>query len=161
MHELTEESGEVDWKVFLCKWQESLLPVLLWKVYYFYKGFFYIVIELDSQVLSWFIWNFVIAIYEIGWAGRTVWGDEVSLCGLSNEESEAQGLGLTQGFSLRQKKKNLADVREKWFLRGQWATGRNTGNAEDKAWKKGTKNDLQQLKHKQNFVPELVYHQRP
>ena len=74
-------------------------------MYYFYKGFFYIVIELDSQVLSWFIWNFVIAIYKIGRAGRIVRGDEVPLCGSSNEESEAQGLGLTQVFSLRPKKR--------------------------------------------------------
>ena len=46
------------------------------------------------------------------------------------------------------------------FFERTIATGRNTGNDEDKAWKKGTKNDLQQPKHKQNPVPELVHHRR-
>lgn len=47
----------------------------------------------------------MIATYKIGRAGRILKGDEVPLCGSSNEETETQVLGLAQVFSLRQKKK--------------------------------------------------------
>lgn len=54
----------------------------------------------------------MIAASKIGRTGRNLSDHKVPLCGLSNKETEAQGSGLAQVLSLKQKT-NLADWRRK------------------------------------------------